>query len=277
MPAEIPEARLPNGMKVFYRNKDELEFLYEEMPLYFKNGIKLSEEDTVFDVGANIGMFTLMASQLCHDKITIYAFEPIPEIFQILQRNAERLTLTPEKIKLFPYGLSHMPKTTTFSYYPNCCGWSTMYPDDSIEQRRLMRDVALDNLNHAPSFIRWLRWLPRFIRPILLDKKIDKAFRVLPVSCELRTISQIMRENGIQKIDLLKIDVERSEFDVILGIEEADWPKIKQVVVEVHDLDNRIDNVTALLKQQGFNKVIVEQQKFMSGYEIFNVYALRAE
>ncbi|GJD16597.1 hypothetical protein RIVM261_015530 [Rivularia sp. IAM M-261] len=55
----IPETLLPNGMKIFYQNREEVEFLYEEMPLYLQNCIELHEGSTVFDVGANIGLFTL--------------------------------------------------------------------------------------------------------------------------------------------------------------------------------------------------------------------------
>lgn len=264
---------LPNGMKIFYQNKEEVEFLYEEMPLYFKNGIELQEGDTVFDVGANIGLFTLLVSQLCNNKVNIYAFEPIPATFEVLQRNVQRFN--PEKIKVFPYGLSLNSRTVTFAFYPNSTGWSTLYPDDSKEQRDSMKKVVLDNLKDAPSFIRWLRWLPPFMRSFILDSKIDKAFQMQQVTCDLRTVSQIIREHNIQKIDLLKVDVERSELDVILGIEREDWQKIKQVVMEIHNLDNRIERVTALLKEHGFNEIIVEQEAFLKGYENFNLYALR--
>ncbi len=56
------------------------------------------------------------------------------------------------------------------------------------------------------------------MRSFILDSKIDKAFQMQQVICELRTVSQIIRKHNIQQIDLLKVDVERSELDVILGI-----------------------------------------------------------
>ncbi|WP_334725440.1 hypothetical protein [Nostoc sp.] len=71
------------------------------------------------------------------------------------------------------------------------------------------------------------------------------------------------------------MDVERSELDVLLGIEEQDWPKIKQVVVEVHDLDNRVKKTTELLKKYGLSKVTVKQEPFKEGSDTFNLYALR--
>jgi len=70
---------------------------------------------------------------------------PMPATFEVLQRNVQRLNL--EKIKLFTCGLSQHSQTMTFAYYPNSTGWSTIYPDDSKEQRDLIKKVALNNLN----------------------------------------------------------------------------------------------------------------------------------
>lgn len=271
MPDLIPEIILPNGVKIFYKNREEVEFLYKEMPLYLQNGIELHEGATVFDVGANIGLFTLYASKLCNNNVNIYAFEPVPEIYKILQCNVQRLN---SQIQIFPYGLSRSSGTVNFTYYPNCTGWSSLYPDNSKYQRDLIKKVALNNLNEAPSFIRWLRWIPPFIRAFILDHKISKAFRATQVTCQLRTLSEIIREQNIKQIDLLKVDVERSELDVLLGIEVEDWQIIKQVVLEVHDLDNRVKKVTNLLMQHGLNKITVEQQNLLKGSEYFNVYAL---
>jgi FkbM family methyltransferase len=272
-PDLIPEMTLPDGVKIFYKNREEVEFLYEEMPLYLQNGIELHEGATVFDVGANIGLFALYVSKLFSSNVNIYAFEPVAATYEILQRNIQRLNS--EKIKIFPYGLSRSSGTVNFAYYPNCTGWSTLYPDDSQYQRDLIRKIALDNLNEAPAFIRWLRWLPPFLRTFILDQKINKAFQVQQVTCQLKTLSEIIREQNVVKIDLLKIDVERSELDVLLGIEEQDWRKIKQVVLEVHGLDGRVTKVTDLLIQYGLNKITIEQQNVLKGSEYFNVYAFR--
>lgn len=49
----------------------------------------LPEKPTILDVGANAGFFTLFAASL-FPKASIYSFEPVPENFQLLQRNRER-------------------------------------------------------------------------------------------------------------------------------------------------------------------------------------------
>ena len=71
------------------------------------------------------------------------------------------------------------------------------------------------------------------------------------------------------------MDVEKSELDVLLGVETADWQKIKQVFVEVHDLEGRIDQIKALLKHHGLAEMTVEQDPVLKGSNIFSVYAVR--
>ena len=53
-------------------------------------------------------------------------------------------------------------------------------------------------------------------------------------------VQEIVAQLGIGRIDLLKIDVEQAEADVLAGILDADWPLIRQLAAEVHDLDGRL-------------------------------------
>ncbi|WP_231490283.1 FkbM family methyltransferase [Pedobacter sp. Leaf170] len=45
----------------------------------------LRPEDTFFDVGANVGSYTLLASGVCKSRTV--AFEPVPQTFEILKQN----------------------------------------------------------------------------------------------------------------------------------------------------------------------------------------------
>jgi FkbM family methyltransferase len=273
MQITLPETVLPNGMKVFCIRKKLVPIIYQQIQQYLKNDIELHEGDTVFDIGANIGLFSLYLYQLYPKKISIYAFEPIPAIFEVLHRNAQRFD--PEIIKVFCYGLSQESKTLNFGYYPNAPVLSTAYPDGSKEVRDRLKKTTLRNLKNLPPSFRWISWLPPFLRSLILDRILENAFQVEEVTCQTKTVSEIIREHDIQQIDLLKIDVEKSELDVLLGIEEQDWSKIKQIVVEVHDLDYRVDKITSLLKENRFNKITVEQEQGREGSNIFNIYALQ--
>jgi len=51
--------------------------------------LRNSTADTFLDIGANVGLFSLIASQN-ENIFTIYAFEPQPEVFEVLKSNIER-------------------------------------------------------------------------------------------------------------------------------------------------------------------------------------------
>jgi nonribosomal peptide synthetase DhbF len=91
----------------------------------------------------------------------------------------------------------------------------------------------------------------------------------------LRTISEVIAEYQLPRIDLLKIDCEGAEWEVLRGIAAADWPKIQQVVVEVHDHDGRADQVRALLSSHGFSSIVAEKEKALEGTDLVNMFAIR--
>jgi hypothetical protein len=70
----------------------ETELMYNEIfegREYLRSGIKLGDHDTIIDVGANIGMFTMyLLTNL--ESPNVYAFEPVPDTFEALRRNKER-------------------------------------------------------------------------------------------------------------------------------------------------------------------------------------------
>ena len=97
-------------------------------------------------------------------------------------------------------------------------------------------------------------------------------------TCQMTTVSDIMKKQGLSGISLLKIDVERAELDVLQGIDEAHWPKIAQLVMEVHDVDNRLQKVMALLSQTaGFTSVVTTQDEQLKGSTLFNIYCHRKQ
>jgi 2-polyprenyl-3-methyl-5-hydroxy-6-metoxy-1,4-benzoquinol methylase len=73
--------------EIYCRNEAEARGTLHEIctdKLYFQEGVSISPGDIVFDVGANIGVFTLCAAK---QGAHIYAFEPIPPTCEVLQHN----------------------------------------------------------------------------------------------------------------------------------------------------------------------------------------------
>ena len=105
-------------MAILHKNKNETDFMYKEIfeeQTYWKHGITLNEGDCIFDVGANIGLFTLFVGHMCKNAV-IYAFEPIPPVFDVLRINTALYGLN---VKLFDCGLSNVTKRRAFTYYPH--------------------------------------------------------------------------------------------------------------------------------------------------------------
>jgi amino acid adenylation domain-containing protein/FkbM family methyltransferase len=268
-----PRYQLPNGIAIVQQNKNETDYLYEELfvkQCYIRHGITLPERGCIFDVGANIGMFTLLVSQHRPDA-RIYAFEPIASIYDTLRINT---SLYCPNAKLFPIGLSREEKTETFTYYPRYSMMSglTEYANETDEIEVIKRYLRNEKESSAAE-----------MGSLLEDADEILAGRFAVELCEsrLRRLSDVMREEKIERIDLLKIDVQRAELDVLEGINDADWRKIQQVVMEVHDgkgqqTEGRIEKITQLLQGQNF-EVIVEQDELLVGTDRFSLYARRID
>lgn len=262
---DLPQYELPNGMVVVHKNRGETDYLYKEIfegQIYLRHGISLKDGDCIFDVGANIGMFSLFAGQVCRNA-RIYAFEPIPPTYKVLSANTYLYGLN---VKLFQCGLSSDSKSETFTYYPRLSLMSGRFAD-TVEEREVVKFFELNQQSAGAG-------LPRTWSEELIDETLDEWLATEQFNCPVTTISEVIREQGIEKIDLLKIDVEKSELDVLNGIKEQDWQKISQIIVEVHDIDGRLNHVKDLLEDAGY-RLVIEQESILSGTYLYVVYALR--
>ena len=77
-----------------------------------------------------------------------------------------------------------------------------------------------------------------------------------PIDCAMTSFSEVMRQHRLERVDLLKIDVEGVELDILRSVEAEHWPKIRQVAVELHDIDGRLEQARALLASAGFDRVV---------------------
>jgi len=272
----LHEVTLPGGVTVDCHRESEAVLTSEQVQLYFRHGVNLQPGATVVDVGANIGLFTLLVHQRCHGDVDVFAVEPIPASLEALRRNVARLGS--DRIRVLACGLGASRGSAVFAYYRHHSTLSTAYgaTSDEHELSEQLVQSFLRNMDELPAPQRWVRYLPSSLRLRLMRAMVARSFReVEQVRCEIRTVSDIVQEYGIKRIDLLKVDVEKAELEVLNGIAASDWPKVQQVVMEVHDLGGRLQAITDLLKRNGVGNVIAEQEPALRGSNVYALYAAR--
>ncbi|MFJ5049831.1 FkbM family methyltransferase [Streptomyces sp. NPDC088719] len=256
--------RLPNGLTVWHQNEAETRHFYEDIfdhRTYAKNGITLPDGATVVDVGGNIGLFTLFSHYEAKD-VRVFAFEPAPPMFELLSRNVAEHGV---QATLFNIGVSDSESQATFTFYPRSSGMSSFHPDEAEEKHNLRTIIANQQKTDADEAVAEL---------VAGEELLDVRFEAIEFTARLRPLSAVIREQGIERIDLIKIDVQKSERQVIDGIADEDWPKIQQMVLEVHDADGEVARLVELLKGHGFT-VTAEQDEMYVGTDIHNIYAVR--
>jgi 31-O-methyltransferase len=220
--------------------------------IHLRHGVEVREGDVVLDVGANVGVAAAYFASQCRAKL-VHCFEPVAPICDLLRENLETLPAC----VVHEQGLSSAPGRASITYYPKSAAMSGLYADP--ERDRALALTALINLGFSADEA---------------DKRLEGRYAAQKLSCELRTLSSFLRDEAIKRVDLLKIDVERAELDVLGGIEDADWPKIEQVVVEVHDEDGRCTAIASALQRRGF-RVATGQEPVMRGTSLHMLYATR--
>ena len=148
-----------------------------------------------------------------------------------------------------------------FTYYPGVSIISGISDD-----RREVKEVVTSYIKNSEG-------------KDLLDEEIDSLLEVKLESRQLKvkakTISQIIEEEKIERIDLLKVDVENSEHFVINGIADNDWSKIGNVIIEVHDTNGRLQIIKNTLEQKGFTTHIEKEEMLSKDDILYNLFAVR--
>lgn len=172
----------------------------------------------VFDVGANVGELTLLFSRLAAGG-AVHAFEPAPDAFEALRSAVERERAA--NVTLNAAALADRPGSVRLNCY-----------DGPFHAFTSMAD-----------------------RP-LADYGVD-AGPARPVDVEATTLDAYCEAKGVDRIDLLKIDVEGAELQVLRGARAMLAAKrIGCVAFEfgqtTFDMGNRPEDIAGLLREQGY-------------------------
>ena len=258
---------LPNGLEIVHLNQYETDYLYKEIfedECYLKHGIRLPDGAAVVDIGANIGLFSLFVMSRCRNP-RIYAFEPAPATYDLLKANCDAYG---SSVQAFNFGVSDKQGAATFTFYENSSVFSTFHSNEA-EDRVAIQAVVRNMLDTGS--------LPgESLQEDINELTVDRLRRSTH-ECRLTSVSDIIRENQLERIDLLKIDAEKSELDIIRGIADCDWPKIDQIVIEIHDPTREaVGWINDLLIRKGY-RCAIEQEKLLEHSGLFNLFATRDE
>lgn len=252
----VSRRRLPNGREITQVDPGEAALLYREIFVeesYLRPGFPPGQPKVIFDIGANIGLASVFFKQRYPDAYVVAA-EPGPDSYLALTENFARYV---------PDGLAQnvavtdRDGTARFGYYPSAPAESGFHADQAADAALATRLLVQTGFAEADA------------------QRLAHARRQLSyLECRTVTLSTLLRTSGADRIDLLKIDVEKSEREVLAGIEPADWPRIGAMVIEVHDLDGRLVEVGALLRRHGFD-VTDTQERRLADTDMHLLFATR--
>lgn len=170
-----------------------------------------SSVNTIIDIGANVGFFSLFILSRNPDA-ALFAFEPIPKNFDLLnQYKSENPDLN---FHVFNMAVTKPEQKSI-----------TLYFDDA------------DSFTTSAS---------KFI-----DQNQKSQIEVKATSLE-----QIILDNQLKRVDLVKLDCEGSEYDIIYNTSEAIFDRISMLAIETHQGNDAGENTGALAK-------FIENQKFI--------------
>jgi 31-O-methyltransferase len=258
--------RLPTGLNVVSLNRSETEYLYKEIfedRAYLPpTGFILPNEPVVFDVGANIGLFTVFAlQQWPHARV--FSFEPVPQIYEALHRNVAGLA----NVVISNVALGRTVETRSMTYYPRYTMMSGFDADPATDRGLVVKYIGnvAENLDEK----RGRRLLAA------TDELLEGRFQAELVSCAVMPLAEIVASYNVDHIDLLKIDVEGFEVEVLQGIGELLWPCLGNAVVEVADRAGQLTEVQEMFHAHGMQTTIRQSREYRNT-GLFMVYATRA-
>lgn len=152
----------------------------------------------VFDVGANMGYYTLLFSQLVGQRGHVYAFEPVPATASRLNENLKSNSILRDRVTVFEMALS--------------------------DKNAVVEMNVASSINTGASHV------------VTLGKANDQGCiqagvtDVICVSC--RTGDSVWKDVGNPEISLIKIDIEGHEYFALKGMEEI-LTNIKSLTVMV--------------------------------------------
>mgnify|MGYP001451740934 CR=1 FL=1 len=219
--------------------------------VYLRHGIEVRPGDLVIDAGGNLGATAAFFATQCGARV--HSFEPVPATFAQLEANLADI----EGCTSHPFGLAREAGTRRMFTYG---GGDSVLSGIDAEPERIRELLAIAGRNLGLSEER--------AQEMAAERCVPRE-----VECRFETLSGFISVRGIERVDLLKIDVEGAEADLLRGIAAPDWGRIAQIAAEIHS-DELLAEVSAILAENSF-RVFTEQSPELAGTPVRFLYARR--
>lgn len=242
------ESGATNCISAIKRGQNDFAQEIKAIQLYLQ-----AESPVCIDVGANVGLVSLLMAQLLNAKV--YAFEPSPKNFYYLEKNIHDNQLNVEALNV---GLSHEPAQMYLGH------------PSAAQHPRYARDKEHNGL-------------------LSIYANIDEeAVRQDADLCSFVTLDAFVYENHIEHIDFIKVDAEGHDLFVLEGgintlktlrpiikveCNRYTYFLAKRKPAELFELLQRLNYNTALYNpaENRFEPVTYEamQKRFQAVFDVF--------
>ncbi len=197
----------------------------------------------VIDIGSHKGeTIDLFINNFNINKI--FSFEPNVNLYNQLIRKKKYKT---DKIKLFNLGIGNISEKRELNVF---------------------QDTSSSTLNSIDENSQYFKRKKRFMSFFNLLNNFAYAKQTVNIS----NFSEIINKEKIEIIDILKIDTEGYEYNILKGISEFDFKKIKFIYFEHHfDLminkGYKFSDINRLLITNNFQRKYKIRMKFRKSFE----------
>lgn len=241
-----------------YNSEWKLDDIQKEYSHYFSHHIELKKHSVVFDIGAYIGVFSLIAYDRCEGNITSYLFEPIESLYNIMAQNVESYKgLIPVNC-----GVSDLKGQHDFSYFINAPCLTTENSENLKNRIAYLLSNADENMDELNDIFEGTTYRVDTdnlrLRRIALNYGFRTIFKEEIISAKVTTISDFIGEKQIESVDLLKVDVGDYYYNIFNGINSTDWKKVEQLIVKIPSYSDEKEKLVSLLERNGFCRIYCE-------------------
>jgi FkbM family methyltransferase len=188
---------------------------------------------TILDIGAHVGYYARLFSQLVGQDGQVIAFEPHPRTHQVLQKNLSNHS----NVEALQVAVSNEAGTAELYDYLMMSASGSLHYDESMIE---LQKAQLSTYDVAP--------------------RIAKDFPVETFSVETVQIDTCLQEKGIEQVDLIKMDIEGAEMNALRGMTNIiqNSPHLALIMeYNPHALSASIDPIDALseVMVMGFSRM----------------------